>query len=207
MGFKKNKYVVVKNAISKDLAIFIYNYFLMKRNVANILFKEKYISPFETMFGIWSDDQIPGTYSHYADIAMETLLLKLNDLMNKKTKLKLYPNYSYARIYKKGDVLHRHKDRFSCEISTTMNLGGDVWPIYLEPSGQVNKKGKKIILNPGDMLIYRGIELEHWREPFEGETCAQVFLHYNNSATEGSEKNIYDKRPTLGLPGYFKRNE
>ena len=56
----------------------------MKRNVADILFKEKYISPFENMFGTWSDDQVPGTYSHYADIVMETLLLKLNDLMNKK---------------------------------------------------------------------------------------------------------------------------
>jgi|TARA_Y100000015_G_C2390778_1_gene90015 hypothetical protein len=207
MAFKKNKYTVIKSAISKDLALFIYNYFLMKRNVADILFKEKYISPFETMFGTWSDEQIPGTYSHYADIVMETLLLKLNDLMNKKTKLKLYPNYSYARIYKKGDVLKRHKDRFSCEISTTLNLGGDVWPIYLEPSGQVNKKGKKIILNPGDMLIYRGVELEHWREPFEGTECAQVFLHYNDSATKGAEKNIYDKRITLGLPSYFKRNE
>ena len=207
MAFKKNKYTVIKSAISKDLALFIYNYFLMKRNVADILFKEKYISPFETMFGTWSDEQIPGTYSHYADIVMETLLLKLNDLMNKKTKLKLYPNYSYARIYKKGDVLKRHKDRFSCEISTTLNLGGDDWPIYLEPSGQVNKKGKKIILNPGDMLIYRGVELEHWREPFEGTECAQVFLHYNDSATKGAEKNIYDKRITLGLPSYFKRNE
>jgi hypothetical protein len=39
--------------------------------------------------------------------------------MEKHTKLKLIPTYSYARIYKKGDVLHRHKDRFSCEISTT----------------------------------------------------------------------------------------
>ena len=25
----------------------------------------------------------------------------------------------------------------ACEISTTMNLGGDDWPIYLEPSGCV----------------------------------------------------------------------
>ena len=39
--------------------------------------------------------------------------------------------------------LKRHKDRFSCEISTTMNLGGDPWPIYLEPSGEVGKKGIK----------------------------------------------------------------
>jgi hypothetical protein len=41
---------------------------------------------------------------------------------------------------KKGMNLKRHKDRFSCEISTTMNLGGDDWPIYLEPSGEVGKK-------------------------------------------------------------------
>jgi hypothetical protein len=41
---------------------------------------------------------------------------------------------------KKAIFLKRHKDRFSCEISTTMNLGGDDWPIYLEPSGEVGKK-------------------------------------------------------------------
>jgi hypothetical protein len=52
------------------------------------------------------------------------------------TNLKLNPNYSYARIYKNGDVLRRHKDRFSCEISTTINLGGDDWPIYLDPTGE-----------------------------------------------------------------------
>ena len=54
--------------------------------------------------------------------------------MEKETKLKLISTYSYARIYKKGDVLKRHKDRFSCEISTTMFLGGDPWSIYLDPT-------------------------------------------------------------------------
>ncbi len=82
--------------------------------------------------------------------------------MEEATRLKLYPAYTYARIYKKGDILERHKDRFSCEISTTMNLGGDEWPIYLEPSGEVNKKGIKINLKPGDMLVYSGCELEHY---------------------------------------------
>ena len=47
--------------------------------------------------------------------------------MEKETGLSLYPTYVYVRIYKKGDILHRHKDEFSCEISTTMNLGGDKW--------------------------------------------------------------------------------
>ena len=76
------------------------------------------------------DGQIPNTYSQYANIAMETLLLKCQPDMEKATGLKLYPAYTYARIYKKGDELKRHKDRFSCEISTTMNLGGDDWPIF-----------------------------------------------------------------------------
>jgi hypothetical protein len=59
--------------------------------------------------------------------------------MEKQTGLKLIPTYSYARIYKKGDILHRHKDRFSCEISTTLNLGGDSWPIYIEPNPKMGK--------------------------------------------------------------------
>jgi Rps23 Pro-64 3,4-dihydroxylase Tpa1-like proline 4-hydroxylase len=203
MSFKTKKYTVIKNAISKELSDFIYNYFSMKRRVANILFKEKYMSPYETFFGTWNDPQVINTYSHYSDIVMETLLLKLNDLMNQKTKLTLYPTYSYARVYKNGDILAKHKDRFSCEISATMNLGGELWPIYLKDT---KNQVKKVILKPGDMLIYTGTELEHWREPFEGKDCAQVFLHYNNKNTAGSDLNIYDSRATLGLPSWFKKN-
>ena len=129
MSFEKNKYTVIKEAISKDMATFIYNYFLMKKQVYDTCIKHRYISPFEVMLGYYEskDEQIPNTYSCYSDIVMETLLLKCQPVMEKATKLKLYPAYTYARIYKKGDELKRHKDRFSCEISTTMNLGGDDW--------------------------------------------------------------------------------
>ena len=119
MSFKKNKYSVLKNAISKELANFVYNYFLNKRNVAKILFDSRYISPFTEYWGIWHDEQVPNTYSHYSDIAMETLLQQVKPIMEKHTGLKLSETYSYARIYKKGDILARHKDRYSCERSTT----------------------------------------------------------------------------------------
>ena len=205
MTFKKNKYVIIRQAISKELASFIANYFCIKKQVAKTMFDARYISPFEEAFGTWKDEQIPNTYSHYSDIAMETLLLKCQPIMEKTTGLKLYPAYTYARIYKKGDELKRHKDRFSCEISTTLNLGGDPWPIFLEPSGKKGMKGVKIDLKPGDMLVYRGCDLEHWREPFEGDSCTQVFLHYNNLKTKGSEENLFDRRPHLGLPPFFKK--
>ena len=219
MSFKKNKYTVIRQAISKDLAAFVANYFTMQKQVLDTCRNARYISPYETLLGYYEgeNEQIPNTYSCYSDIAMETLMLKCQPAMEKATGLKLYPAYTYARIYKKGDVLKRHKDRFSCEISTTMNLGGDDWPIYLEPDptkggvkegiGYVsdNTKGIKVDLKPGDMLVYSGCELEHWREKFKGKECVQVFLHYNNRKTPGARDNMFDKRPHLGLPSWFKR--
>ena len=193
MSFKKNKYSVLKNAISKEMADFCFAYFLNKRNVARVLFDSRYISPFTEYWGIWTDQQVPNTYSHYADLVME-----------KHTGLKLSETYSYARIYKQGDILARHKDRYSCEISTTLNLGGDDWPIYLDPTGKQGQAGIKINLNPGDMLIYSGCDLEHWREEFMGKNCGQVFLHYNKAGSKMAKENLYDKRPFLGLPAWYK---
>ena len=216
MTFKRKKYQVIKKAISRDLAHFIYSYFMMKRRVTKKFLDDRYISPFEQGWGTWTDDQIPNTYAHYADIVMEALLEKVRPRMEKETQLKLVPTYSYARIYKKGDVLTRHKDRFSCEISTTMFLGGDPWDIYLEPNKNVGKppegsytpttnKGIKVSLKPGDMLIYSGCELEHWREAFQGNNCAQVFLHYNQTTSPGAIENRFDRRPFLGLPSWFRK--
>ena len=204
MSFKKNKYQVIKNAISTELADFCYQYLLNKREVARHLFDEKYISQFTEYFGVWNDQQIPETYSHYSDIVMETLLQKVKPIMEKESGVKLTETYSYARIYKKGDELKRHKDRYSCEISTTMNLGGDDWPIFLEPSGEEGKDGIEVKLEAGDMLMYRGCELEHWREPFKGKDCGQVFLHYNDASSKDAENNKFDGRPMIGLPSYFK---
>jgi len=217
--FKKNKYTVIRKAISKDLATFIANYFRMQKQVYDTCKVARYFSPFETIIGYYEgkNEQIPGTYSQYANIAMETLMLKCQPEMEKITGLKLYPAYTYARIYKKGDELKRHKDRFSCEISTTMNLGGDKWPIYLSPNENVGvadgkkitnvskAKGIKVNLEPGDMLVYRGCELEHWREKFKGTECVQVFMHYNDCKTPGAKKNMFDKRMHLGLPNWFQR--
>ena len=213
MTFELNHYQVLKKVISKEMSDFICEYFLLKRKVAKKLFDDRWISPFSEEWGVWTDTQIPNTYSHYADIVIETLLEKVQPIMEEKSGVKLVPTYSYARIYKNGDILHRHKDRSSCEISTTINLGGESWPIFLDPDESAgdydengnyipaNNKGIQVDLEPGDMLMYRGCELEHWRDVFGGDDCAQVFFHFTD------DKNyIYDTRPFLGLPQYFKND-
>ena len=62
--FKKNHYLVIKNAIDTNVAEFVYNYFLMKRQVARTMFNTRFISPYTDYWGVWNDKQVPETYSH-----------------------------------------------------------------------------------------------------------------------------------------------
>ena len=212
MSFQDKKYQVIKGAISYELANFILNYFLLKRDAVDWMYKNNIIYD-NGMFGTWTDKQVPNTFSCYADPVMETLLMKVLPVMKQHTDLDLIPTYSYARAYKKGDILKRHKDRPSCEVSTTIHLGGNPWPIFIDGTGANNvideyknihkpnaPAGTKVLLEVGDMLVYSGCELEHWREPFEGDVCGQVFLHYNHVNGPFAEKNRFDRRPMLGIP-------
>jgi len=211
--FKKKKYQVIKGALSKELSNFIFNYMMLQRDAVDFMMKHNKVSPANPFIGTRDDPQIPGAYSKYADWVMETLLQYMRPIMKAKTGMDLVPTYSYTRIYEKGNILRRHKDRPSCEISTTLHLGGDPWPIFLDPSGadfvideykNIHKpgapKGIRVDLKVGDMLIYSGCDLEHWREPFQGTVCSQVFLHYNHANGPFAKTNLFDKRPMLGIP-------
>jgi hypothetical protein len=212
MSFKTKKYQVIRQALSKELSNFIFNYMMLQRDAVDFMMKNQKVNPYNPLIGTRTDPQIPGAYSKYADWVMETLLQYMRPIMKTKTGMDLVPTYSYTRLYEKGNKLKRHKDRPSCEISTTLHLGGDPWPIFLDPSGadfvideykEIHKpgapKGVRVDLKIGDMLLYSGCDLEHWREPFEGNVCSQVFLHYNHANGPFAKTNLYDKRPMLGV--------
>ena len=221
MSFKTKKYQVIRRALPLTLANFIFNYMLLQRESVDTMIKHNKLNPANPFVGNRADVQVPGCYSKYGDWAMETLLMYMIPIMKQRTGMELVPTYSFTRIYEKGNILYRHKDRPSCEISTTLHLGGDEWPIFLDPTGADNiirratpygptgeevdikpgaPKGVRVDLKIGDMLIYSGCELEHWREPFEGEICSQVFLHYNHANGPFAKSNILDGRPVLGVP-------
>ena len=213
MSFKKNKYQIIRQAISKELADIGYNYLQISAEADHWMLENGVTHERNPLIGNFKDEQVPGSYAKYSDRLMETLLIKTIPVMKAKTGLDLVPTYSYTRLYRTGNILNRHKDRPSCEISTTINLGGDLWPIFIDPTGENNvideyqgilkpnaPKGVRINLKPGDMIIYSGCELEHWREPFQGKLCGQVFLHYNHADGQFAKSNLYDKRPLLGIP-------
>jgi hypothetical protein len=180
--FKKKGYVLVKNALSKELVDYITQYAL-----------------FDEMQDFTPDDvQVVGAHAKYADPVMETLLLKLQKIIEKNTGLKVEPTYSFYRVYRPGDELVPHTDRPACEISITVSLGYDYknkkyqWPIYVD--------GAPCNLMPGDLVCYRGVDLEHWREKFdapEGSWHVQAFLHYVDINGPYAEHK-YDKRESIG---------
>jgi len=182
--FKKDGYCILRAAISNELRDIITQYAL-----------------FDEMQDYSADkNQVIGAHSKYADPAMESVLLHLHSIMEANTGLTLYPTYSFYRVYRNGDELKAHRDRPSCEISATLCFNYNYndkhyqWPIYIGESGAAAD------LKPGDMLIYRGCDLSHWREKFnvEEETWqVQGFFHYVDVNGPYFEyKN--DKRKTVG---------
>jgi hypothetical protein len=148
------------------------------------------------------DRQVPDTASAHGDFMMDGLLSDLLPDIERGTGISLFPTYSYLRIYKSGDVLARHTDRPACEISVTLCLGlspGKAWPIWIEGLNGV----EPVELAPGDSLIYRGIDRPHWRNAFEGEHVAQIFLHYvDRNGPHAAER--YDRRGELASSLLFQ---
>jgi alkylated DNA repair dioxygenase AlkB len=137
--------------------------------------------------------------SIYGTPELDGLMETIRSRVEYCTGLLLYPTYSYARVYRNGDRLPPHRDRAACEISISVNLGqtpDEPWTLYVRDR---SKKPAGAVLQPGDALIYRGIELTHWREPYEGDTVFQIFMHYvDQNGRHARER--FDGRPALGTP-------
>ena len=141
----------------------------------------------------------PSMYSCYADPLTEVLLLNVTDKVAKIVGKNIAPTYSFSRVYVKGDELTRHIDRVACEYSATINVAytGEQWPIYLEAP---NHDPKKICLNPGDAVIYKGCEVYHWRPSMvetKSDINVQCMLHFVDLDGPHAD-HVKDKRIAYG---------
>jgi hypothetical protein len=140
----------------------------------------------------FGDNQTPDSYVNYGHSVTEALLLTIQPFVENFTNKKLYPTYSYSRIYYNGAVLEKHTDRPSCQYSATVCIDNDPepWAIFMG--------GNEVMLEPGDIVCYKGCEIEHWRERYQGRQQIQVFLHYVDQQGEYADFK-FDGRPMLGL--------
>lgn len=182
--FRRQGYAVVRRLIEPALADFLWSYVHTK---------------FACQLLSSAGPGVPNSLGGYGDLAFEGLLEYLRPRVEQRSGLALHPTFSHFRFYKHGDFLKRHRDRPACEIGITLAIGQDPpepWPIFVEGgSGPY-----QALLEPGDALLYRGVDLFHWRDAYPGKQLVQVFLFYvDRHGAHAGEK--FDKRPTLMRPG------
>jgi hypothetical protein len=158
--FVKNNYLLVRNFIPSERAKNLEEKF-------KTFCKEKELP---------GDIQVSNSQSKRNYLPFLELLYEKTHEVSEIIGESVLPTYCYSRVYKKGSDLKKHTDRDSCEISLTVNLGGDKeWLFFVETPGGDKKS---ISLNPGDAIVYFGCIAPHWRDEYSGEEYTQVFLHY-----------------------------
>lgn len=120
------------------------------------------------------DGQCPGMHCRYSDFLTDSLLEQYTPFAQQQMgDKKIYPCYSYYRVYRTGAQLKPHYDRESCEVSMTICIGRQTpssWPIVMDQ--------KPVYQFPGDMVLYMGSLVEHSRPILDGGWHVQVFLHW-----------------------------
>ena len=127
------------------------------------------------------EGQVNGSLARYNypkfRYAHSQIRLKLEKIIGEE----LYNTYYYDRFYFSGQRLDRHTDRDACEISLTYQISANSkkkWPICVQtPDGEE----RYIELNDGDAVLYKGCEIDHWREPlFSRHNFIQKLLIKND---------------------------
>lgn len=124
-------------------------------------------------------------------IVTESLFSILTPIVQAEVGFDITPTFSYCRVYFNGAEMVRHVDRPSCEVSASVCISVDPepWSIYFD--------GEELVLNPGDMVVYQGCEVPHWRLPYQGREQIQVFIHWVRTGGD-LDMWAFDGRPMLG---------
>lgn len=192
--FKEKKYIYLSNVVPRSTCEDLTNYMFK-------LYEDGKLT---------KDEQCPVSDSVYGDPILDKLLQSLAAPLSAQLGVNLLPTYTYARIYRPGETLVRHIDREACEISGTMTLGFDpgsgIWPIFFTGDSS-DVVGQSVEINVGDIVMYHGNELYHWRPSYKGQWQVQVFFHFVDA--DGPHAGwANDKRSSLGVDrGVIQKTE
>tara|TARA_R110000868_G_C10633938_1_gene743453 strand:+ start:57 stop:707 length:651 start_codon:yes stop_codon:yes gene_type:complete len=203
-------FIVIRNFFVEDVVELSHNYLRFKYNKIQRFEKLRELA----RTTISRNDPGDG-YSFYTDDYTESLLLNSQKKLEKFLRVSLFPTYSFCRIYERGNSLVPHIDRNACEISVTCPaILSDNRPSTIFVSNKLYSDSQalqngieghgnftKVDLLPGDIMIYKGIERLHWRDPLESDYLIQFFMHYVLADGQYTEEK-FNRRPYIG---YFEK--
>tara|TARA_R110000868_G_scaffold1008_2_gene7689 strand:- start:7786 stop:8523 length:738 start_codon:yes stop_codon:yes gene_type:complete len=182
--------IVLRNVVSEEICKFASTEFKMLETCVGLMHPEN----------AGKEIGLTESFSIYSPLFTETLSLLIQPIVEEAVGKKLFPTYSYGRIYKNGAILSPHLDRMSSEYTISLCLQPDPahdWQLVIK---HLNNTQKCVSLGIGDILIYPGRDLNHWRQgAFKGTEQIQAFIQYVDAA--GTSKGLkWDDRPAMGMP-------
>src|SRR6266536_539118 len=162
--FRKNRYLFVKRLLPASMLEYLKIYY------AVLLDNELFVR----------DTQCPSSLSLGGDPGLDAVLEWIRPEIGRLVGFELAPTYSYTRRYAKGELLKRHKDRESCEVSVTVSIKvpkrAAPSVVYLRPP---NARATKVAMREGDGYI-------------------QLFFHFISKSGRSYPDHLFDGRKLLG---------
>ncbi len=205
--FYTDRYVVLRNFIPKEIIEYSMDVWrtIESQPELNVVCFDKEIAPIPDTPKSMHEKSFGG-YSTPMGVALHRYIHKK---LSTELDLNLIHTYSYTRKYERGSYLKAHADRPSCEISATLCLDystddNEPWTIWLDNSrnwvddGQGDqealfretqgipirkRKSIPVKLNVGDIMIYQGPNVVHWRDNLLGNHSYHMFVHFVNKET------------------------
>ena len=193
LTFKENRIQVVRNLLD-PVALHAVQ-LLIRQTIAELVKNPPdYFKP---------DTQLPLRYPLGRNFVTEAIMYAAAPVVSEIVGTKVLPTYCFPVINFPGAELVRHTDRPACEVTATLTLVNEpdtIWPIFLEERpGTIHR----VDLNPGDMVLYDGIQYPHWRAPQPPHHFnVSVFYHFvvaNGPFAGWHERELRQRKDMLDL--------
>ena len=206
--FMKNKYVVIRDFIPQEMITFAMDVWKSAEYKGEDTALETHDITYKNPLS--SRGTSSGKYcSPWGNALSHFIHEKLKDVFD----MNLIETYSFTRKYSRGSYLGSHTDRPSCEVSATLCLDyksddGSPWTIWVRNDKNYAGVDAEIVKNesqdythrerlrnscipvdlePGDILLYQGPNIPHWRDEFLGDYSYHIFSHFVNRDSKMQE--------------------
>lgn len=156
--FEKRGFFIIKNLCDPSL---------LYSEVPSDDFKNKVLNYYNRIKSIEISDepQVFNSSSRRNFPPYEQFQFSIKPIIENFIGRKLYTTYWYDRFYFLNQELKIHTDKEQCEISCSLHISSNLKKYWDFKLMNLYGEEKSVQLNPGDAIVYKGIQIPHWRDP------------------------------------------
>ena len=172
----------IQNFLKPELVEFLTNYIYLCKKVSETSNTNKYLE---------GDGQVSGAkFVTYGDIAIDSLLETYFPKIQEVWDKKLYPSFTYARIYGAGTGLDMHRDRIGSDVTCSVKLSGPPFPFVINGEEGSAERPQHYIISQGDALVWNGNKYTHGHSDEISDEALNAMRFLPGEVTSASETSL-----------------